>query len=87
MLDEVAKVAYSKTLSSGKHTAIVEVSGWEKPALAMSQDYLEKLLEKLALVDADMISSKTGVAGMEMHLVQEELSALLRGCSGFNKGS
>ncbi|EGM70757.1 hypothetical protein [Shewanella sp. HN-41] len=79
-------MSYTKTLSTSKHTAIVEVTGWDRPALAISQAYLEEILKKLALVEEDMISSKSGVAGIEIHTVQQELSALLRGCSGYNKG-
>jgi len=73
-------VAYSKILSSGKDIALVEISGWENPGVALSVSKIESLLNELKIIGDDMISSKEGKAGESLYFIESELNSLLSSC-------
>lgn len=78
-------MAYSKTLACSKKSAIVQVTGWTSPALALSQEYIKEVLDQLSLIEDDMISSKEGLAGEAIHSLQQNLKAMLGGCIDYNE--
>ena len=73
-------MSYSKTLTSGKDIAIVRVTGWGEPGLAISQRKLKDILAQLDVIGSDMVSSKEGIAGEALHFLEQELGSLLRTC-------
>lgn len=78
-------MAYSKTLASSKKSAVVQVTGWTNPALALSQEYIKEVLDQLSLIENDMISSKEGLAGEAIHSLQQNLQAMLSSCISYNE--
>ena len=78
-------MSYSKTISSNKDIAIVEISGWENPGVVLSTDKIKSILSELKIIGDDMVSSKEGLAGEALHFIEEELNSLLRSCESNNK--
>jgi len=78
-------MSYSKTISSSKDIAFVEISGWEKPGVVFSAEKIYSILQELKTIGDDMISSKDSLAGESLHLIEEELNSLLRSCETIGK--
>jgi len=79
------KMSYSKTISSGRNIAFVRIAGWKGIGVVLSPEKIKEILNELKAIGDDMVSSKSGRAGIALHLIEEELNALLRSCEHIAK--
>ena len=66
---------YSKTLSATANTAVVSISGWEKPAIAFSRDALAEIISELEAIQDNIQAEQLSEANYQLHLMWESIKA------------
>ncbi len=68
---------YSKTLSVSGDTAVVSVSGWDKPAVAFNHDALVEMISEIEAIQDNIQAEQLSEANYQLHLMWESIKATM----------